>query len=43
MTNGMGPMGKDMNDTLRVLHELTVGTPLTITARVFVLRSFGYI
>ena len=28
MTDGMGPMGKDMNDTLRVLHELTDGTPL---------------
>ena len=28
MKDGSGPMGKDMNDTLRVLHELTVGTPL---------------
>ena len=28
MKDGTGPMGKDMNDTLRVLHELTVGTPL---------------
>ena len=28
MGDGHGPMGKDMNDTLRVLHEITNGTPL---------------
>ena len=28
MKDNMGDMGRDMNDTLRLLHELTNGTPL---------------